>query len=352
MAQKKATRLAQKKAQQRATKKKKVTKKVVAKVTKKTTKANGRHQRIKNAKAGPKRKLSKEGFTVLTSERIPFTQEKAAELEFMEEFIGERPLRDTHCIYLAEEMEKGTFLWHEASLAVAYCVWDNCYRRANGHHTCVAYGLFDKMRTLPEILLTVYKVRTEEEFRRLYSKFDRIAPRTRVHVGNIRLLNTPEFAGVTETTLKKVLQGFNSWQNNKVPIDESADRLLGVDNALAHKVIPSIKAVLGNKQSSFLNRAPVHGAMFVTYGKALQDSQDFWDAVISGLNFSSTHDPAKVLRDWIITYVIKKSTAANKAVVTHEMILRACILAFNKFRKGEKMHVIKVSQTTRRPKAV
>lgn len=294
-----------------------------------------------------KRTISEDEFKVVSSIVQPFTKELAETVYEMPQFSGERALRYSHVYHLAEEMEKGMFLWSDANIALVRCGWDNKLRRVNGKHTCGARMLMDG-RT-PKIKVTTYKVDTEEGFRRLYSKFDRNAPRTPSHIINIRLVDTPQFEGIASSVLRALAQGFRVWSGTSNP-DDVANMLLYDCNSLAHKVRPLVVTILGSKPMGFAKRAPVYGAMFETFHKCSRDSEVFWTSVLSGLHYTSKNDPAKALRDWLMTTGSKASDTRQSA--DREYVYRACIIAFNQARAGGATTTrFQVHMNAKRPRA-
>jgi len=297
-----------------------------------------------------KRKVAqKDAFKPIKNEVVRFTSEFAQKVRDMPEFIGERRINENHVEKLAIEMEKGNFIWKNAEIALAQCSWDNTLRRVNGNHTCYARSLLEGKS--PKIEVTTYRAHTEEDFRKLYSKFDRGYARGVGHVIDIMLIGTSEFQDVSKSTLTKLSQGYKSWTGVTDP-DIVTNKLLYTHNHIAHKVVPYIEQILSHKSHNYLKRAPVFGAMFETFSKCDKDSRAFWDLVISGLGFTSRYDPPKMLREWLQSHCLKNSDGSRRSqVASSEDAYRACILAFNHHRTKKEVRAIKPTNTKKRPRA-
>lgn len=304
-----------------------------------------------------KRKAAKSQFKAFYCKDVPLTMDLANKLIKMEEGVWERDLRINWVVHLTEEMEKGIFIWEAACLAFAICKWDGKERRLNGHHTAQArtlfVGKFDK-----SIRLTKYRIDTEEELRVLYSHLDRMAPRTKTHVLNCRLVGTSQFTDIPKSVLAKTTQGYGFWKvppqdKKRLTVDEIAENLLTKDHLLAlHHVIPHIRKTLNDKNLSFLRKSGVYAAMFETFNKVVSDSNEFWEQLQTGLGFTRLKDPVKKLREYIQTHVTSRSLGTTVNIVSMEEVYRGCIQAFNAFRDGRELGTIRPGQAgTRRPVA-
>lgn len=308
----------------------------------------------------PQKQLGSQHFTLVSSKKVPFTLKLAQEVVDMPEFVGERPMKVNDALHLGVEMEDGLFCYEDVIIQVCRCKYDGVTRRVNGQHTCVARSMFGEKLpngSVPKVTYNVYEVETEADFRLLYAKKDRGIARTPTDISRSRLVGTPEYGDVPESVVRMLAPGYKAWVCNGVyaaapTTDEACDALLTHHCRLGQKVVPLIHQICNDRDVTFLKRAAITGAIFATCDKCHRDSVDFWDAVITGLNFTDKRDPRKVLRDWQASQILKTGThtsAGARKTCSQEACLRGCLLAWNAFREGRTLNSIRVGQLKGRP---
>ena len=284
-------------------------------------------------------------WRVLFDKKIDFTKEVAMEFIEKNEFEAERPLRDDHVEALVQHAKNGTFLLEQAALADCLCKFDGSTRRLNGHHTCWMRHYMPDDWT-PKIRHVRYEVQTEDEFRTLYSLFDRNAPRSAGHVTQSRLFGSEKYKGISKRALSYAKNGLSYWlwgndhsERMRHRIDEIVTLMETDHYQLCYDVATFINGLPNSE--SFMSRGSVSGAVFATFARAKGDADKFWSSVRSGLGMAEATDPRKVLRDYLQTKkVVGANSYTKKDMVPSEAMYRACIHAWNAWRKGEQLHQI------------
>ena len=97
-----------------------------------------------------------------------------------------------------------------------------------------------------------------------------------------------------------------------------------------------VNEILKGKESKFLRKAGVVGAMFATTHKAQANSMKFWAGVRDGTNL--TADDARLSLRNELMQVTQHAVAGRGAqvLVDAESLYRWCGLAWNCWRKGKK----------------
>jgi len=306
----------------------------------------------KKAAKRRKAKVKKTKFKVLSKKKVAFTVDRAYWYLELPSFEGERAVNVAHAQRLCDQMEKGEFLFDQAEISVAKCKWDGKVRKLNGQHTCTArFGLSDSFN--PQITITEYEVKSEDEYRLLYAKFDRGQARTRSQVTVASLAGTPEYLEFSRQVLTNLAKGYGDWNANGIhtrtlPPEEIAERLRKRDRAVGTRVAPYVRDITrGGKSNSMLRRKAVYSAMFETFNKFPQASDSFWTKVISGVGFRSAMDPALHLRNYL-TSVSLGEKSKNKRVAEEEMF-NVCVACFNNHKRGK---MLRSCPPGKRPKRV
>jgi hypothetical protein len=104
-------------------------------------------------------------------------------------------------------------------------------------------------------------------------------------------------------------------------------------------------------ETAHIRRKGVVAAMFATWSKSAQASQDFWTGVVTG-EMLTRNDPKMRLRTFLQDSVVQGSLGTNSAkrVVDAEGMYRASIIAWNAHRDSKEVkQTLRPGMTQRRP---
>lgn len=282
-------------------------------------------------------------YKLLSERKEPFTEKLAIKFLEMETFVGERALRESHVHFLLQEAKRGRFLNSITNLASCVCLWDGKERRLNGQHTCWMKTFMEE-KWQPLVTVLRFEAKTEDDFRALYASFDRGTPRSNANVVNGRLLGTTEFASISQRNLSALAAGLRVWlappPSKGLAVDEVIDQMQGKHYRLAMQVGGFLETITPQSAAHMYRRAPVIGAMFATFDKAVSDSVTFWTIVRDG---SPVQDhPAACLMKWLMRCAIN-STDSNTSgpKVGREEMYKCCVNAWNVYRRGDKLKIIR-----------
>jgi hypothetical protein len=299
-----------------------------------------------------------EGLVVVRNTKVAFDNDLAQKVLSLKDCPWERGLRNNHVSFLISEMKKGTFLTELANLAVCVCDEDNGEEyRINGQHTCWA-RLEVPESEFPAKPITVLKYRatTRDDMRRLYASFDRGAPRTKSNIIEAYLEGTEQFSGAGRSVVKLVASGLTIWLwETKTERDQhTADDvafLMQKDHAEVVNLVvgfceldPKIAGI------KWMRRASIAAAMLETFSKAKKPSEEFWHAIKVGVGFQSQSDPRLRLRNALTTSSVYAVQDKDKKKTDQESIYRWCIVAWNAWRAGEEIKVLRASKKRQRAK--
>lgn len=291
---------------------------------------------------------------VISDKTINFTKARAFSYLELETFEGERQVNERHVQFLYNNWVGGRFMWDHVIIAQARC--DGKFYRINGQHTCwmrvnLPDDYFIKKGEEPQVREVVYEVPDEENLRTLYSTFDQNKTRSAGHVFKALLVGTNHVADVWPSVIGVLGSGLKHW------LYEPADQRLLSANDMAEIVRDkheSLFRIVGLYFQSHYNewrasrRAAVIGAMFATFDASGGKAPEFWDPVITGLNLVDKSDPRYALRKWLETHYQGESGTHEYA--SAEDTYRVCILAWNKWRTGQKA-IATLRPTDKRVKA-
>jgi hypothetical protein len=106
------------------------------------------------------------------------------------------------------------------------------------------------------------------------------------------------------------------------------------------------------KESRFMLRKPVVAAMFETFGKVPTIASEFWETIATGLRIDSKLDARYKLREDLLKKYTPIPTGRKlsdvKRNMTDEQVYRLCIVAWNRWRKDEKVQVLKWTKSRMR----
>lgn len=307
--------------------------------------------------------IDKGGYALVSSEEIPFTLQLAMQHLQTEAFIAEREIDNQHLTYLKQDAMDGWFGFERASLDLGFCEWDKKWRRLNGQHTAWMRVDLDDPKSGSgkainwkkiKIRVNKYRLKTEDDFRRLYATFDRGKPRSAGHVTAARLLGREKFAGLTKRDLNCLVAAVRFYRyprniagSERIRADEVIDRVENQEYRLV-RVVADYCADLTYKQCPHMaKRVPVVAAMLATFEKAVKPSIEFWDKVRHG--GGSATDPSTVLMKFLYQVSCRSDTTLSREkAVSREELYRICLVAWNAFRQGRPVKVLRCPD--KRPK--
>lgn len=296
------------------------------------------------------------GLELLSDRKQQFTHKRAEEILSTEEFMADRPLRENHVARLIDAMKRETFHPEWVQLITCECEeLGNKTFRMNGQHT--SWARLHMPANYPcQVRVMHYRAKTASDMRRLYASIDRNAPRTKENVINSYLGGTNEYGHYKKDVRRVLSTGIVKWlwpssqESKKYDGDDIAYLLMTEYFNLAQKV-----GMFLNHQSyrdqRHLFRSGVVAAMFATFSKAPQIAEQFWSSVAEGTGIENKEDPRLKLRNELmqVSTTINTLNSAKKRV-SAEYMYRACIHAWNTFRRGDRLKRIRPNMSSNRPR--
>lgn len=298
-------------------------------------------------------------YKIISDEEINLTKAAAYRYLELDKFAGEREVRERHVQFLFDEWSSNRFLWQNVIIASAKIAGSNTEYRINGQHTCwMRVWVPERYEPLDcRVRVTVYSVQDQEQLRTLYSVFDRGAPRSASHIGRVILLGTAAADGVQARFLSLLISGFKIFWN---PPERSADQArraplsmndwCGIIDNNYSVIFSTVGRWISNHSADSLpwvRRSAVIAAMFYTFEKNVEASDEFWGRVLDGVNMPTKSDPRWQLRNYLMTH--GHSLIGGLEKVGQEDMLRICINLWNHWREGKTLTVVK--NVNERPKA-
>jgi len=292
------------------------------------------------------------GLELKRRRKLEFNYSAAHTLLEHEEFPGDRKLKQSHVDHLIRVMKRGTFRPEWVTLIT--CQLAGKTYRMNGQHT--AWARLEMPEDWPcPVQLLEYEAETEEDVRTLYSSIDRGSPRNRSNIMDSYLAGSEEYDGVKRTTLKYMPQGFMLWfwptptERQKHDADDVAFLLKTDQYDLARKVC-SFLDKLSVRENKHVFRAAVIAAMFATFKKAPQIAVEFWGPVSDGTGMQAKGDPRLKLRNELMRTAVDSGggSRSEKKRVTAEYMYRLCINAWNAYRDGRSLSMLKATESGKR----
>lgn len=293
-------------------------------------------------------------YKVMSDEEIKLTKEEAYRFLELKSFEGERPVRERHVQFLFDEYIAGRFLWQNIILASAKLPNGEEYR-INGQHTCwmrVSVPERDEPVKSAVVRLMRYSVADDHHLRQLYSAFDRGAPRTVSHVGKVLLMGSSCTDGLAQSLINNLIAGWRVYFSDDMPKRkamsiEDVTAMIEGNHATNFNVVGRYLSV-HEKESRWMKRAPVVGAMLATFELSVEESDNFWGPVSHGLNLDQKTDPRYQLRRYLETHSIG-AVAMGLTPTSQNEMYNVCINMWNAWR--DKEEVIQVKTPQLRPKA-
>jgi len=293
------------------------------------------------------------GLKIKKRRKLNFTREEATKLLELDEFVGDRALKQNHVDNLVRAMLRGTF--HPEWVTLIICSLNGNTYRMNGQHTSWA-----RLEMPPnwkcEVELIEYEAVSEEDVRTLYSSIDRSSPRTRANVMDSYLAGTEEFKSVKAQTLRVVPAGLTLWfwsgaqERRRHDADDVAYLLKTDHYDLTIKVCAFLDR-LSPREHRHIFRSPVVAALYATFNKAPQIATDFWNPVADGTGIEKKGDPRLKLRNILMQTAVESGGGArsNKQSVSQELMYRMCIAAWNASREGRSLQILRANERGKRP---
>lgn len=298
-----------------------------------------------------------EGLRLVRRTNVELNHDFATDFLNLPEFSSDRPLDNGHVVRLLTAMKRGTFLPEQVMLISCTLATTGKEFRMNGQHTCWARLEMDAKYRCP-IQHLRYRAETENDMRRLYASIDRMKARTTGNVVCSYLYDTPEWKAFSKRTLMKLAEALAFWlwdedhERGKHDGDDRAYLLMTDHYQLGQKVAKFVEESKGTN-TQHIRRRPVIAAMMATFSKSTPASIEFWTAVRDGTGMGNKGDPRLVLRNNLVTTSIGVGVGAttDKKSAGSEEVYRWCVFAWNAFRRGDQVKILKAPLNADRPKA-
>lgn len=271
---------------------------------------------------------------------VAVTPKLAETYRDMEAVYTDRPLKQRRVDKYKQMVEEGKF--RPALWARAYCKETKRWYRVNGKHVSTLFCDLN-LKSYPNLRVTLedYQCDTLADLADLYSTFDSaIQSRTATDVYVSFAATIPKLAHVTPRTLRLVVTAlaFAKWPDNNgrggnltSQTDRAALLFDGVDDVLW--LIPLLGPIGGSNDERCMQRAPVNGAMVLTYRKDCKAATAFWLAV---KNNTGAEDmlPARRLHTHLIKTGLGGGSSHKKNLTTPRAHFVHCVRAWNAWRTG------------------
>lgn len=290
--------------------------------------------------------------TLVYKREVLLNKEKCEEFFNLPRFREERAISLDHIQALFDEMVAGRF--REELVELATCEWDDVTYLINGQHTC--WAVWNMLATKGHELFNCnvqqlhYRVKSEDELRKIYSVFDpQIAARSSRHLMKVMLAGSVT-EGVWSSALTFLASGWKLWQaEDKDDRHRLTPVLVANDMEANATLVTSVAEFWQDNQNPHLKRAAVSAALFATFSVVPTKAREFWQPVADGIGLNEKNDPRYTLREWLMTSSVHSLGNKEKKQVGAEEMYRICIIAWNKYRNGEKAILLRVSPKRVKP---
>lgn len=279
-------------------------------------------------------------YDIVEDRQIKFTRDRAFAFLELATFQGERSVNERHVQFLFNQWSSGRFMWEH--VLIATCEFKENLYRINGQHTCwmrvnLDEDYFVSLGSVPMVREIVYRVTSEEGLRGLYATFDQNKTRTPGHMLKALLIGKPSTSDLWTSMVPKLGQALKLWlfENPKDrQMVSASDVAAMVDDKYSglFKIVGLFCQKHYQPEFSWMLRSPVVAAQLACFNVEPSTSAEFWEPVFSGLKLDVKSDPRYQLRKYLMTH---RQTAGEMEIASAEDIYRVCILAYNKWRKGE-----------------
>jgi len=288
-------------------------------------------------------------YEIVSDQSVSLDHTKAGLYIDLPIFPGEREVTDTQVQLLYDEMRKGTF--NDLLVILSTAVFNGIEYKINGQHTCWAVQFMPGSFAL-NVREIKYRVDNEMQLKLLYSTYDRLKARTDGHLGKVQLVGTAVMEGISTSLISKLMSGLKFWYFQS----ESDRRRVSPEqmSAVVQNELPELWRSVGmclqeyTSEHKHLTRFPVISAMFSTFDKVPTVAAEFWNPVGSGIGLERKTDPRLKLRDMLMQASLK-ATQGGKDYVPPETMYRMCVQAWNRWRKGESVQVLRTTKDRQKP---
>lgn len=293
-----------------------------------------------------------ESIKIVSDDTAKFNSDAAYRHLELQAFENERSINANWVAYLIKTVRQDTFRPETVVIASATCDEMGPEEiRINGQHTAwtvIETGVVFSFRKIK------YRCATKYDLRQLYASYDRGKARSGRHIAMSYLGGAEEFRDLQSRAIHALVSGLGLYlwpknEMNKHDADERSYLLLSEHHDVGVKISNFMRAHFGRDERMFF-RSAVVSAMFYTFKKAAGASDEFWGRVVSGVGADSKGDPALRLRNYLLRIAGRLGTTNEKIAATDEIILRACLLAWNAYREDRTLESLKPGSTTDRPK--
>lgn len=276
--------------------------------------------------------------------RTEFVTREVAEQWLERQFGGQRNMREHHVFLLAGEMERGTFVPHNA---ITFAVLNGERYLIDGQHRLNAVALYGKAVPMPILEIPVKDM---EEVRRLYGNIDQGLKRSATDA--IRAMGLSEEFGLAERrvqrmsgALRVIATRFTDTTGGATRGETRRQRALTRSNAVNTTLLRAwerevhryYEIVEGGEPSiiAMFERAAVLGCALLTVRYAEDSAEEFWRGA-SRDDGLAMHDPRKRFIVWL------RDTKKPKA----GEIARAFSVTWRSFLKGNDLKLIRYNMRT------
>lgn len=281
------------------------------------------------------------------------TPSLAKEFVEMDAAPHDRPLSERRLQIYQKLAAAGQF--RPCTWAKAECIETGGIYRINGKHTSI---LFSGLSPMPELFVTIenYQCETIEDVGRLYATFDnKLSSRTSSDINASFAAVVPELKDISRRMINIIVTGLSVekwgvlyWHTQP---QERAERLL--DNP--EFVIWANSILCGDrgesKEYKHIHRGGVAAAMAITYAKSKKAATEFWTAVRDETGPRPETPDRKIAR-WLrdIRVNVAPGAVASRKAALREILVR-CLYAWNAFRRGDDVQIIRYSEQVKIPAA-
>lgn len=287
-------------------------------------------------------------YRVMCDEQINLTRERAFEFLELKTFDGERDVNEEWVQQLMNAYADGRFMWSHVLIATVVLNGDTY--RINGQHTCwMRVNISGELSPPPRVRHVHYGVATMEQLRALYATFDQNKTRSPGHLFKAMVVGSAAAEGLPKHVLGFLQAGLKFWvepseSRRKYVSPHELNTLVQVHHVNTFKLVGEfLKTHVGKFPA--IKRAPVLAAMFATFNATPSKAFEFWETVSSGLNLMDKNEARYQLRNFLVTHRGGTvSASAGNAFIPSESLYRICVSAWNKWRKGEPVAQLRVTE--------